>query len=84
MSKFFSNVIVMITIIFSGQKALNKTICFELMYRAFLKTQNFEDSELAYVYDSRSTLFTNLPIRKSNVGCCLQTNFVETPDLDLD
>lgn len=53
--------------IFSGQKALNKTVCFELMYIAFAKARNFGDSELAYVYDSRSSLYTSRPIRMNKV-----------------
>lgn len=55
-------------VVFSGQKALNKTVCFELMYIAFEKTRNFGDSELAYVYDSRSSLYTSRPIRMTKVN----------------
>ena len=38
------------------------------MYIAFEKTRNFGDSELAYVYDSRSSLYTSRPIRMTKVN----------------
>ena len=44
---------------FSGQKALYKEICYELMSIFSQKTGQFGDPNLAYVYDSRSTLFTS-------------------------
>jgi hypothetical protein len=56
-------------LIFSGQRALNRRLCYDILVTAHLKTEGFgmeEGGEV--VYDNRTTMYTSTPINLPKVG----------------
>lgn len=55
--------------IFSGQRSLNRNICYELLTSAYAKTNGLgmeHGSEV--IYDCKTTMYTSKSISLSNVG----------------
>lgn len=54
---------------FSGQRSLNRNLCYELLTAAYSMTDGFGMEEGAEViYDCKSTMYTSKPVRLPAVG----------------
>lgn len=54
--------------IFSGQRSMNRNLCYELLTFAYSKTNGFGmEEEAEVVYDCKSTMYTSKPISLNKV-----------------